>query len=189
MNLHTKRLLLLIGLITISGLTVITANYLTVSNSLFDFSRASGGESTTEGELKVVISDDFENEISTTEYLLKTTTGELLKLDFVDEKPDLKTGTKVNISGKNVKDRILIKEHYSTSVNIIEPEPLTLQDPNLNEKKIAIILINFQNASLTPEFEAKAAAVTYTNQDSVRGWYDEVSYNTIKSWLNYQHES
>lgn len=127
-------------------------------------------EEVLEGTLEVLHQDDFESKKSKETYFLKTQ-DERVELQFSGKKPQPKSGSKIKVKGSKKDGVLAIGDggFQVTSEASIIPTP----------KKVAVILINFQNDTSQPytAFDAKSAIFTAT--DSSKSYFQETSFNKL----------
>ncbi|GEM_PF-2031083 len=128
-------------------------------------------EETLEGTLEVLHQDDFQNNKSKDTYFLKTK-DEKLELQFSDKKPAPRPGSKIKVKG-NKKDGVLAVGNdgfqVSSQLSVTTPGP----------KKVAVILINFQNNAIQPYTVVDAKSSIFTAPDSSNAYYKEASFNQL----------
>lgn len=117
------------------------------------------------GSVNTLIVDDFENQISWTEYSLQTT-GNMYNLNFIED-PYIPSGTQINVNGILIDDEIIVNSYDIIQQYQITTPPVT--------RKAAVILIKFQNY-LTETLSQPQALST---MNSVKSYYEEASFNQL----------
>jgi len=130
---------------------------------------------TVSGDLEVLTTDNFAKRQSKTEYFLKSGQERFSLYPTKDIKP-LKSGTKVEISGTRIDEKILFEEEPKQN-----PQVLGSLTDTLGEQKTVIILVNFLDDTSQPLTKATAESTTFTGANSVSSYYLDASYN--KTWL------
>lgn len=132
-----------------------------------------------EGTLHSRIADDFVNKTSTRYVTLRTSTNELFNLHFVEISPSLPSGARVRVSGVQVDTEFVVEPKSGKEFQVLASnEAQALVSP---VRKVAVILINFQNDTsqhLDPE---QVRRLTYTNIEvaGVNSYYKEVSADAL----------
>lgn len=128
-------------------------------------------EVTLEGELSVLHSDDFQNNVSRFFYFLNTVDGRRFALHFSGDGPPVASGAKVRVHG------------YAAGSNVVSPSAQVTSSSLLvaatTTKKIGVILFNFQNNITQPYTADFARGVTFTNTNSANAYYQEASFGKL----------
>jgi len=129
-------------------------------------------QETLEGELTVLVSSNFELKVAQTLYELTTDRGEHVGLHFAGEGPDLLTGSRVRVHGVQLENQMALDPANSSTQTITAAEvaPLTI-------KKVAVILVNFQDKAIQPYTPSTAKSVMFTTTNA---YYQEVSFGKTK---------
>jgi hypothetical protein len=134
---------------------------------------------TLEGELQVIVHDDFINFKSHNEYYLKTETGKMIPLQF-NEDPQLPSNTRIRVSSTTTYDTNFVQntsEDVLKNIQILETSTLV---PAVGEKKVAALMVNFENNPNTqPTSETEVRNMVFTSQTSVNSYFQEVSYGKL----------
>jgi hypothetical protein len=140
---------------------------------------------TLEGEIEHLIADDFEREVAKKLYFLNTNAGKRLSLYFADEGPDLLSGSKVKVKGFVLGKKVAVAKSSGKDFQIISEKTKVL--PTATTKKVAIVMLNFQNDSSQPFSAEKVRRITFTatlqdpenNSGSVKAFYKENSFGFL----------
>ena len=137
-----------------------------------------------QGDLEVLIEDDFENKKSREEYYLNEN-GKRSSLHFVDEGPfGLISGTKVKLSGLQIDNKIALYKNPTDEWHTLEVLSVPDTSVNLGEQKTIVILVDFLddgNPTKSKE-DLYNDILNSDNPSSINSFYKEVSYN--KAWLS-----
>lgn len=132
-----------------------------------------------EGRVEVIIIDDFEKGNYQTQYYLMpdSAPGKSFLLKFSGETPALLSGQKARARGETIGNQIIIsqKENFE-----IISQPLRESQALTAVKKVAVILVNFQNDQSQPYNQDHAREVTFTGEQSANAYYREVSFGKFK---------
>ncbi|OGM33006.1 hypothetical protein A3D00_01575 [Candidatus Woesebacteria bacterium RIFCSPHIGHO2_02_FULL_38_9] len=168
-------------------------------------SLAATQEITIEGKLVVSITDDFKNGVSNTIYSLETSSGNLILLNYPGNLSQVKPGSRLQVSGTISGNTITVNSFQVTATatvssvqsmgtcqcdlgsvtqnNCILPsQPLCTGKFSCAcslAKKVAVILFNFQNDTSQPFTLDETRRKTFTDSDSVKAFYQEVSFGQI----------
>ncbi|MFC1682460.1 hypothetical protein ACFL0X_02500 [Nanoarchaeota archaeon] len=124
---------------------------------------------------EVMIVDDFENRRSEVQYFL-VEDGERLRVYF-EEDPYLKSGVKLKIRGKVLKESVYTSE-YDVLDDSESPKGSKSWEPNQGEQKVAFVLVKFSE----DEEETFTEEDAYVMMDEVEDYYLENSYEQV--WFN-----
>jgi len=102
---------------------------------------------TKEGIFEWVESDDFDNKKSASDFYL-TDKGFRYKLYFAKKDPGVVTGTKLKVRGVKINSTIVVQAEKSST------EVLGVTTPPSINKKLAVIMFNFQNDTSIPKTKA-----------------------------------
>ncbi len=161
----------------------------------------SGVPTELEGELTVEVADDFDNYQSDTTYIIRKKNGEEKILNFIGEPPELLTGSSIKVRGIESESGFLTESAFidrSESGSGIEVSfaATPIRDDRMNggggtgsgggtgggrriEKKIAVIMFNFQNDRGRPYTAEMLDNIMFSGQQSVRSYYIENSYDNL----------
>ena len=146
-----------------------------------------------EGQLDVIVVDDFENKHSWNEYYLNLDGKDIRKLDITNtpEYKNIEPGTKIRVSGTTDKTK---KELRAKSITKVEQElsygknQLTeenvyfspIDDSSvLGEKKIVAVLVNFADDQSQPISIQQAQDRLFNSNRSLASYMSEVSYGKM----------
>ncbi|HIH34508.1 MAG TPA: hypothetical protein HA282_04460 [Nanoarchaeota archaeon] len=150
----------------------------------------SGGLVTFEGELEVIIYDDFKNAVSMTEYYLNAQSGEELLLIFSGDDPPLMTGSKVRVTGNRIGNVLIIIDIENNFEVLYEAQT------GHTVKKLAVILFRFTDTteySFNPQLEYVRKSMfdeePFIRTFRYKSWIDQhnyinISYNTTYPTTN-----
>lgn len=139
-----------------------------------DGKRLPAGIETVTGTLTVMVEDDFVNSASRTIFSLATSDGETLRLDLGERGEPLRTGLRVQATGRRSGDvfRVDRIERLDTrDTKAIESAWTT------GPKKVLVILLNWQDDTAQPYTVAGAQATMFGAAGSVAKFYSENSLN------------
>jgi len=130
---------------------------------------------TVKGTLKIMIMDNFEEGISKTLYYLETREGERYALHFTGKLPHLRSGLRIRI-----RNGIILDKHIAvpapTNANL-QTSPKTSRPQSVTgQKKVAVILFNFQDNTDEPITKEETRKKVY---DNANDYYKEVSFNKL----------
>lgn len=125
-----------------------------------------------EGELELLHSDDFEKEISKLYHFLKTP-DKTISLHFIGEGPIIPSGSKVAIHGVMIADKVALSSQEGSF------DVITVAQTPAKERKVAVILFNFQNNPVQPYTADTARSVVFTASNSANSFYKEISFNKL----------
>lgn len=127
------------------------------------------------GEIEILISDDLEGSKHEEFYFLDDKKGKKYELFFKQEKPYLMKGSSVKVKGIKLDDKIAL----DSGSNPDSFEVLYAVPTGHTIKKVAVILMNFQNNTSKPYTKDQIKSKTFTNSDSVRNYFKEASYDQL----------
>ena len=138
-----------------------------------------------EGEIEHLIADDFDRKIAKEFYFLKTKAGKRFSLYFADEGPNLLSGSKVRVRGFALGNRVAVAKSTGEDFQVIVEKTKVLAASTT--KKVAIVMLNFQNDVSQPFTAEKVRRVTFTatlqdpenNTGSVKAFYKENSFGFL----------
>lgn len=137
-------------------------------------------EMTISGDLVIYQSDDFKNKISNSSYELEVNQDKKYSLYFTDQKPNIKTGSKVKVKGVALDNLMALDTSTQSIPNSIQVISTTTQDiVTTGIRKTAVIMINFQNNTSQPYTNDYIREKTFTGSQSVNAFYKENSYNNL----------
>ncbi len=130
----------------------------------------------TEGTLKVIHKDEFENKKSTLEYVLQidsnTSDQKWYQLYFAKNPPEF------SLSGAELKVDAVAMDGYAAQINL---QFLTVPTrfPTTGEQKTLVLMVNSVNNPVTPYSADQIRDVIFntTNQSSVNNYYKETSFD------------
>lgn len=128
-----------------------------------------------EGNLQVLIGDDFDKKEAKTNYSLKTADQGSLKLYFVEDPPAVNSDTKVQVKGLMLADKVVIGG--KKDMQILEKNNSVLG--TMTTKRVAIILMNFQNDASQPYSQDNLRTEVFTSYKSANNFYKEASFGKI----------
>jgi hypothetical protein len=128
-----------------------------------------------EGELQVLHVDDFDNRKSFESYQLKTKDNQLFNIAFADKKPQLLTGSRVQLKGVKIANNVAIQSAEGSSFKVLYSQPT-----GHTVKKVAVILMNFQNDQSQPFTPEQARGAVFTNSPSTNTFFKEASFGQLQ---------
>ncbi|MEX0992792.1 MAG: PKD domain-containing protein [Solirubrobacterales bacterium] len=149
---------------------------------------ASSGRSTAvEGTLQVRHSDDFRGKRATFHYAIKTRGGRSVALRMVGSRLDARSsttqvaglvpGATVRVSGRVEGRRIVARR---SDVRVVRaPSAKVVAAAATGTKKVAVILLNFQNDQRQPWTHDQVRQAVFTNSDSVNAYFQESSSGSL----------
>lgn len=133
---------------------------------------------TVKGTLEIMIMDNFEEGISKTLYYLKTREGERYTLHFAGKLPHLRSGLRIRI-----RNGIILDKHIAVPAPTDKNLQAHSRTPRFEyaigaagQKKMAIILFNFQDKTDEPFTKEEVRAKVYDDADD---YYQEISFNKL----------
>lgn len=133
-----------------------------------------------EDNLQVIMEDDFQNKTGETHFYL----GNLPQATeiFIDgQEPVTLANKKVKISGVKISNAIVAK---STDITSVDSGEVLAETAPTDIRKVAVVLINFQNDQTQTITNDYIRQVNYINSDSVANFWKEVSYGkTVMSGI------
>lgn len=150
-----------------------------IAVSDFSNTASSGEESIIEGQTEIVHFDNFQRVTTSDNYFLNTADGKQFTLQFTGEElPQIRSGERIRVRGKKQANQLIINQDKEGSV-----EPLNAQISSALRsavtKKVAVVLLNFQNNPTQPFTIDKARTTVFTGASSVNSYYQETSFNTF----------
>lgn len=134
-------------------------------------------EATIEGTIEVYDLDDFEKGVAKREHQLVTAEGKRYKLKFAQREPDVKTGDKVRAKGMTLDFLMAVDGSTTESFQVIQPSNVTVAATTV--KKIAVLMFTFTDNSFQYYSKETINGQIFTNTDSVKNYFREVSYGQI----------
>lgn len=125
-----------------------------------------------EGEVETYHTDNFTAGTSEYFYDLKTKSGKY-ELFFANSDPLIPTESKVRIKGIKVGRKVAL--YYKDLKVVSLPKVL----PASTVKKVAVILMNFQNNTSEPWTQSFVKGVVFTNTGGVKAYHKEQSFNLL----------
>ena len=140
---------------------------------------ASGGDSGTvsvEGVVERLVADDFVHRTSQDQFFLLTDDGQRIPLDPAEgaSAPSWVPGSRMRVTG-SLRGRVLAV----TSALRAAPATVLSAPVTPGAKKVAVVLLNFQDAPVEPWTPAEARDRIFTAPDSVNAYYQELSGGAI----------
>lgn len=133
---------------------------------------------TVKGTLEIMIMDNFEEGISKTLYYLKTREGERYALHFTGKMPHLRSGLRIRI-----RNGIILDKHIAVPAPTDKNLQAHSRTPRLQyaigavgQRKVAVILFNFQNNTDEPFTKEEVREKVY---DDANDYYKEVSFSKL----------
>lgn len=136
-------------------------------------SQAFIGQSSEQGELEVIHSDNFDTGVSATEYILNTSKGRK-KLQFGEKTPALTTGTKIRINGVAANQGTITVADPEQQISVLAQAPTPSTTRN-----VAVIMMNFINNQKKPVGRTHIKKVTFTDTKSVNAFFQENSSGKV----------
>jgi len=125
-----------------------------------------------EGTLSAMVEDNFESNTAKTIYILRTSKEKSIFVYFTKQTPDILTGSQVKIHGLKIDKHVVIDSLFKDSMKLVQ-EPVRPKAlgaaTGLDVKKIAVILMRYQDSPPEPFSIAYARGILFRNSDSVRG--------------------
>jgi hypothetical protein len=131
-----------------------------------------------EGTLEVLHGDDFANGRAETTYFVTNAAGRRVPLDAGGhaEKADSLADREVTAQGSMRGGRLAV-----SALEGADPasDPHTQGAPSPGQRKVIVLLVNFQNDASQPFSADQARSVIFTNPDSVSAYYQEQSAGLV----------
>ncbi len=127
-----------------------------------------------EGELEILVEDDFQNKVSRTRHFLKTVKGRI-ELKFKGHSPQLVSGSKLQVTGEMDGQALALSSTDTASLIVTAAAPLA---NTVGELKILVLLINFQDDTRQPMTVAQANDTVFTQANN---FFKENSFQQI--WI------
>lgn len=127
---------------------------------------------TLQGTLLVRVVDDFQRDRSRMEYYLRTAEGEEVPLEFGQGTPDALSGASIQASGIRGPQGLRVGSASGPDFTIISPATNIPAGP----KKVAIILINFQDNPIQPVSADAIRSTVFTASDSANAYFKATSF-------------
>lgn len=144
--------------------------------------RTAGKPVAAEGELRVVVEDDFATGAHRTRYFIKAGSGDL-ELKLPPDAPQLRTGTKVRVRGSQSGNVVTLEQQAGSGLEVTAAAELASTS---GARKTAVLLVNFQDNPAQPYTPAQASDIVFTQTSNffkensqqqtwltgaVHGWY------------------
>ena len=145
---------------------------------LFAAPPAVADEAALDGELDVVILEDFKHGRSQMEYYLRDDRGGHVKLEFEREVPkDLRSGARVRVSGRGNGRALAVKTLAAAPAGDART---TTADAGLDERRAVVLMVDLTNAKASSRYTLnQIAGQMFTDSRSVDGLYREASLGQV----------
>ncbi len=128
---------------------------------------------TVSGTLEVNHWDNFDARTAGEDYFLVTSTGDRVQLHFAGRPPSATTGASATVQGLRLADHLALSPSNAT----VAAAPMVTATAT---RKIAVLLINFSNNHAQPYAAADVRNSMFTNAESARAYYSELSFTAIR---------
>lgn len=132
-------------------------------------------ETVQDGTLDTLHADDFDHKTAKYFYFLTNSKGEKFNLYLTEKITYLKKGTRVTIKGVQLDNEIAVDNASPDNMKVVS-SPSVQGASTQVVKKIAYVLVNFQNFSTNPYTPEEARQTAFTGPQSVNAYYNENSY-------------
>jgi hypothetical protein len=132
-------------------------------------------QTTVDGTLEVIHSDDFTNRVATFNYYLVTPSGQRIGLRFAQGEPTQLSGAVIRANGVRAGDQLALASNTAGSYTVVSSSTTA----QTGAKTVATILFNFQNNATQPFAPSYAQDVVFTATTSARAYYQESSFGTL----------
>lgn len=176
-----KKIPLILGSIVFITLLVFGIKF--IKTKYFDLSAAvvDSVAITYSGTITMAHGDDFKNKKTYIEYYLNTLDGKSLKINFTSLPPENIDESQVSFSGIQSDTQIDVDP---AKLKIISTNQVQKTNVPVITKKLAVILVNFQNdtnQTITPAYaKQKIFLDPASSPGAVNGYFKEVSINKFK---------
>ncbi|MCH8821852.1 hypothetical protein IID23_05035, partial [Patescibacteria group bacterium] len=133
-------------------------------------------ETSLEGSLEVFHSDNLDEGRSRFYYFLKKADGKRISLHFADGEPKVLSGSKVKVTGLLLGKKMVVASSGGKYFKVLKEADVLAA---ATEKKVAVLLFNFQNDTSEPLNQDFARGVTFTNSNSATAYYKEISFDNL----------
>lgn len=133
-------------------------------------------ETSLEGTLDSIMTDDFKNKKSKLLHRLRVG-DKSYSLHLTDDESVVKSGIKAKVRGIQVDDEVAVDNRQGKNVEI-QSDSKTLGVTTPVTKKVAVILVSFQNTPSLPFTPDQARTTIFTGSQSVKAFYKEASFGS-----------
>lgn len=138
-----------------------------------------------DGTIEVLHSDEIDPNspskdqfsVSRFYYYLKPDTGSQIQLFFASNPPEILSDSKVQVHGLQLGDKMAVASSDETNFKVLTTTANVLGTSTT--KKVAVILINFQNNATQPYTADFARSVMFTSATSANSYYKEISFGKL----------
>jgi hypothetical protein len=132
-------------------------------------------EVTLDGSLEILHADEFDEKVAKYIYHFKTSQNKKYTLHLTKPIDNLKYGTRIRIKGIRLDDEIVIDNRLVGNFQILSRiEGITTS----KIKKVAYVLVSFQNTPSYPYTPDQAREVAFTSEHSVKNYFHEASFDS-----------
>jgi len=132
-----------------------------------------------EGTLVRRIADDFDNKKATIDYFLQTPNGKRYNISDLAGVSNIADGSILKIAPTGRATTVQMNGTKVIGNNRIETirPPLTSTQDSMGNRKVAVILANYNDDNRQPWTKQEVADFLFNNSDSANNFFKEVSYN------------
>lgn len=161
------------------GIKFIKTKYIGLSAAVIN------AETTTySGTIIMAHGDDFKNKKTYTDYYLNTLDGKSLKINFISLPPENIDGSQVSFPGTLNETQVDVDPEKLKIISINQYQKPNPSNITVTQKKLAVILVNFQNDTSQPISPVYAKQRIFLDPasvpGSVNGYFKESSLNKFK---------
>jgi hypothetical protein len=128
-----------------------------------------------DGSLEILHADEFDKKVAKYIYHFRTDQNKKYTLHLTKPMDNLKYGTKIRIKGTRLDDEIVIDNRQVSNFQILSRvEGITTS----KIKKVAYVLVSFQNTPSYPYSPDHAREVAFTTEHSVKNYFHEASFDS-----------
>lgn len=130
-----------------------------------------------EGIVETINADDFVNKQSTLFHYLAVG-DKKITLHLVDKESLMQSGRRAKVRGIQIDDEVAVDNRKGNNIDLTDKPPQTLGITTPVTKKIAVILVNFQNTPSLPFTADQARSAVFTGASSVQAFFNEASFGS-----------
>lgn len=130
-----------------------------------------------EGTLETINVDDFAGNQSTLLHNL-VVGDKRLRMHLAEKERVMQSGVTAKVKGMQIDDEIIVDNRRGKNVELGGKSSRTLGITTPMTKKIAVILVTFQNTSAQPFTPDQARGAVFTDPRSVRTYFNEASFGS-----------
>ncbi|MCH7541881.1 hypothetical protein IH981_03880, partial [Patescibacteria group bacterium] len=133
-------------------------------------------ETSLEGSLEVLHSDNFDEGRGRFYYSLKKADGKRISLHFAGDEPEVLSGSKVKVTGLLLGKKMVVASSGGKDFKVLKKADVLAVS---TVKKVAVLLFNFQNDTRQPFNQDFVRGVTFTNSNSATAYFKEISFDNL----------